>query len=44
MSSCRDATASVDARLWTVGLILDWVADGCRGAVALARFECGDTA
>ena len=28
-------------RLHTLGLPLDWVADGCRGAVALARLEHG---
>ncbi|MER7921972.1 MULTISPECIES: BadF/BadG/BcrA/BcrD ATPase family protein [unclassified Streptomyces] len=30
-------TASLTARLHTLGLTLDWVPDGCRGAVALAR-------
>ncbi|MFJ8058956.1 N-acetylglucosamine kinase [Streptomyces sp. NPDC096142] len=30
-------TARLTARLRTLGLTLDWVADGCRGAVALAR-------
>ncbi|MFJ6081372.1 N-acetylglucosamine kinase [Streptomyces sp. NPDC092369] len=29
------------ARLNPLGLTLDWVADGCRGAVALARLEYG---
>jgi N-acetylglucosamine kinase-like BadF-type ATPase len=32
-------TAPLTARLRTLGLTLDWVADGCRGAVALARLE-----
>jgi len=32
-------TAGLTARLRTLGLTLDWVADGCRGAVALARIE-----
>ncbi|MFF4252600.1 N-acetylglucosamine kinase [Streptomyces sp. NPDC001663] len=30
-------TAPLTARLQTLGLTLDWVADGCTGAVALAR-------
>ncbi|MFF6988630.1 BadF/BadG/BcrA/BcrD ATPase family protein [Streptomyces sp. NPDC010273] len=30
-------TAPLTARLHTLGLTLDWVPDGCRGAVALAR-------
>ena len=30
-------TAPLTARLRTLGLTLDWVPDGCRGAVALAR-------
>ncbi|MET9906189.1 BadF/BadG/BcrA/BcrD ATPase family protein [Streptomyces sp. NPDC006476] len=30
-------TASLTARLHALGLTLDWVPDGCRGAVALAR-------
>lgn len=37
-------TAPLTARLRTLGLTLDWVADGCRGAVALARIDYGDTA
>ncbi|MDH6218631.1 N-acetylglucosamine kinase [Streptomyces pseudovenezuelae] len=34
-------TGLLAARLHTLGLPLDWVADGCRGAVALARLEYG---
>jgi glucosamine kinase len=35
-------TAPLTDRLQnTLGLTLDWVADGCRGAVALARLEHG---
>lgn len=34
-------SAALTARLRTLGLSLDWVADGCRGAVALARLESG---
>ena len=34
-------TAPLTARLHALGLTLDWVADGCRGAVALARIEYG---
>jgi glucosamine kinase len=34
-------TGSLTARLRTLGLTPDWVADGCPGAVALARLECG---
>ncbi|MET7477698.1 BadF/BadG/BcrA/BcrD ATPase family protein [Streptomyces sp. NPDC005648] len=34
-------TAPLTARLQALGLTLDWVADGCRGAVALARLEYG---
>ncbi|GAA3785603.1 BadF/BadG/BcrA/BcrD ATPase family protein [Streptomyces coacervatus] len=34
-------TAGLAPRLRTLGLTLDWVADGCRGAVALARLESG---
>ena len=34
-------TAALTARLRTLGLTLDWVVDGCRGAVALARLESG---
>jgi len=34
-------SAALTARLQTLGLTLDWVADGCRGAVALARLESG---
>ncbi|MBK6016367.1 N-acetylglucosamine kinase [Streptomyces sp. MBT53] len=30
-------TAPLTARLHTLGLTLDWVPDGCRGAIALAR-------
>jgi glucosamine kinase len=30
-------TAALTARLRLLGLTLDWVPDGCRGAVALAR-------
>jgi N-acetylglucosamine kinase-like BadF-type ATPase len=30
-------TTPLTARLRTLGLTLDWVPDGCRGAVALAR-------
>ncbi|MFI5883179.1 N-acetylglucosamine kinase [Streptomyces sp. NPDC051554] len=37
-------TAPLTARLHTLGLTLDWVPDGCRGAVALARLAYdGDT-
>ncbi|MFE7169087.1 N-acetylglucosamine kinase [Streptomyces sp. NPDC057616] len=35
-------TAGLTDRLRPLGLTLDWVADGCAGAVALARFACGD--
>ncbi|MFF4500755.1 N-acetylglucosamine kinase [Streptomyces sp. NPDC001401] len=34
-------TVALSARLQSRGLSLDWVADGCRGAVALARLESG---
>jgi len=34
-------SAALAGRLRTLGLSLDWVADGCRGAVALARLESG---
>ncbi|MPY54302.1 N-acetylglucosamine kinase [Streptomyces acidicola] len=34
-------TAALTSRLQTLGLTLDGVADGCRGAVALARLELG---
>ncbi|MEU9190041.1 BadF/BadG/BcrA/BcrD ATPase family protein [Streptomyces sp. NPDC048484] len=34
-------TVSLGERLGTLGLRLDWVADGCRGAVALARLGHG---
>jgi N-acetylglucosamine kinase-like BadF-type ATPase len=34
-------TVLLTARLHTLGLTLDWVADGCRGAVALARLGYG---
>ncbi|MGW3284645.1 N-acetylglucosamine kinase [Streptomyces sp. NPDC001002] len=34
-------TDRLAARLHTLGLPLDWVADGCLGAVALARLEYG---
>ncbi|MFJ5302401.1 N-acetylglucosamine kinase [Streptomyces sp. NPDC088350] len=34
-------TAPLTARLHTLGLTLDWVPDGCRGAVALARLAHG---
>jgi N-acetylglucosamine kinase-like BadF-type ATPase len=30
-------TARLETRLHALGLTLDWVPDGCRGAVALAR-------
>ena len=37
-------TTPLTARLHTLGLTLDWVPDGCRGAVALARLAYdGDT-
>lgn len=34
-------TAPLTTRLHALGLTLDWVADGCRGAVALARLAHG---
>ncbi|MFI1483929.1 BadF/BadG/BcrA/BcrD ATPase family protein [Streptomyces sp. NPDC020747] len=34
-------TALLNERLKTLGLTLDWVADGCRGAVSLARLGHG---
>ncbi|MFI1209851.1 BadF/BadG/BcrA/BcrD ATPase family protein [Streptomyces sp. NPDC020802] len=34
-------TVLLSERLWELGLRLDWVADGCRGAVALARLGHG---
>jgi glucosamine kinase len=34
-------TAPLTTRLHTLGLTLDWVADGCRGAAALARLAHG---
>ncbi|MGW2519078.1 N-acetylglucosamine kinase [Streptomyces sp. NPDC001617] len=34
-------TAPLTARLHALGLTLDWVSDGCRGAVALARLAYG---
>ncbi|MCT9080682.1 N-acetylglucosamine kinase [Streptomyces fulvoviolaceus] len=34
-------TTPLTSRLHTLGLTLDWVADGCRGAVALARLSYG---
>ncbi|MGW3310018.1 N-acetylglucosamine kinase [Streptomyces sp. NPDC001073] len=34
-------TAPLTAHLHTLGLTLDWVPDGCRGAVALARLAHG---
>jgi len=34
-------TALLSERLKALGLTLDWVADGCRGAVALARLGHG---
>lgn len=34
-------TAPLTGRLQDLGLTLDWVADGCRGAVALARLAHG---
>ncbi|MEU5319212.1 BadF/BadG/BcrA/BcrD ATPase family protein [Streptomyces sp. NPDC021056] len=34
-------TEPLTARLHALGLTLDWVADGCRGAVALARLAHG---
>jgi N-acetylglucosamine kinase-like BadF-type ATPase len=34
-------TALLSERLKAFGLTLDWVADGCRGAVALARLGHG---
>lgn len=34
-------TAGLTARLRALGLTPEWVADGCRGAVALARIEYG---
>ncbi|MFJ2903894.1 N-acetylglucosamine kinase [Streptomyces sp. NPDC087212] len=37
-------TAPLTERLSALGLPLDWVADGCRGAVALARLDHGGTA
>ncbi len=36
-------TAPLTARLHTLGLTLDWVPDGCRGAVALARLSLPET-
>ncbi|MFJ2815996.1 BadF/BadG/BcrA/BcrD ATPase family protein [Streptomyces sp. NPDC087294] len=36
-------TAPLTERLSALGLPLDWVADGCRGAVALARLDHGGT-
>ncbi|MES5818573.1 BadF/BadG/BcrA/BcrD ATPase family protein [Streptomyces sp. RG80] len=36
-------TAPLTTRLHPLGLTLDWVADGCRGAVALARLAHGGT-
>ncbi|MFJ9539924.1 N-acetylglucosamine kinase [Streptomyces sp. NPDC101225] len=35
-------TAGLTARLGTLGLTPEWVADGCAGAVALARIAYGD--
>ncbi len=37
-------TVPLSGRLQTLGLTLDWVADGCRGAVALARLGYGRSA
>jgi len=37
-------TTPLTTRLRPLGLTLDWVADGCRGAVAFARLEYGNTA
>ncbi|OUC91635.1 ATPase, partial [Streptomyces swartbergensis] len=34
-------TDRLEARLHALGLTLDWVPDGCRGAVALARLAHG---
>ncbi|MGK5697926.1 ATPase, partial [Streptomyces sp. URMC 128] len=34
-------TGRLEARLRALGLSLDWVPDGCRGAVALARLARG---
>lgn len=34
-------TTPLTSRLHALGLTLDWVADGCRGAVALARLSYG---
>lgn len=34
-------TEPLTIRLHPLGLTLDWVADGCRGAVALARLAHG---
>ena len=44
MSSYRDPAAPAGARVRAFGLVLDWVPDGRRGAVALARLEYGSTA
>ncbi|MEU0457355.1 hypothetical protein ABZ322_31110, partial [Streptomyces sp. NPDC006129] len=35
-------TSRLEARLHALGLTLDWVPDGCRGAVALARLAHRD--
>ncbi|GGX06078.1 hypothetical protein GCM10010383_40130 [Streptomyces lomondensis] len=35
-------TTRLETRLHALGLTLDWVPDGCRGAVALARIAHGD--
>ncbi|MEU0198111.1 MULTISPECIES: BadF/BadG/BcrA/BcrD ATPase family protein [unclassified Streptomyces] len=37
-------TSRLEARLHALGLTLDWVPDGCRGAVALARLAHRDRA